>query len=132
MQVSAVFDNQVNEWHETKAAIAPALTSVVKNIIQTGNNPDNILADIVKMVRMLDIAAPAPRLSPLTATDPRFHLLDYIKRNAGSNVFKEIDGNELLFNKNKPFTCIGQIQEIFQDVTDKLSKNYVTQQVANA
>jgi len=116
----------INELHEIKAAIALALAEVVSYIAASGNNPDNILNDIIKLSRMLDIAAPAARTTPLTILDPRYNLLDYIKRHAGSMAIKEIDGDEILFEKDKPFTCISQVQEIFLDVSDKLMKNFAS------
>ena len=121
------FDNQVQDLHQAKAAMAPGLTLVVKEIVETGENPENTLKDIIKLARMLDIAAPAPRKTPDSYSDPKYNLLEYIKRNVGKLVIREINADELLFDEAKPFTCISQVDEILEDVSDKLNRHYMKQ-----
>jgi hypothetical protein len=123
-------NSRMDELYETKAAIASGLAEVVSYIAASGENPDNLLNDIIKLARILDIAAPAARTTPMTILDPRYNLLDYIKRHAGSLTVKEIHGDEILFEKDRPFTCISQVQEIFQDVSEKLNRNFANDNVA--
>lgn len=119
-------DIQMQHIYDAKASIAAELAQVVRTISETGVDEDNTLKDIVKLARILDIAAPARSTNASTLIDPRYNLLDYIKRSANSRVVKNIDADAILFEKDKPFTCIGQIQAIFQDVAEKISKNFVT------
>ncbi len=126
-EAASNFDDQVHKLHELKASVADDLSVVVKEIAQTGYNPQNILTDIIKLARLLDISAPAPRTTASTIADPRYNLLEYIKRHANSSVLREIHGDEILFDRKKPFTCISQIQEIFEDVSEKLTHNFTKQ-----
>ncbi len=126
MGFSTINDNNIKQLHEAKAEMAEGLAVVVKDIVETGHNPENTLEDIIKLAHILDIAAPAIRTTPGSFSDPRFHLLDYIKRYAGARTLKAVSGDEILFDKTKPFTCMGQIQEIFLDVSDKITKHFVT------
>ena len=122
-------NSRMDELYETKAEIAPGLAEVVSYIAITGEDSDNLLKDIIKLAHMLDIAAPANRNTPTSILDPRYNLLDYIKRHAGSMVVKEMNGDEILFDKNRPFTCIGQVQEILHDVSEKLLKNFANDNI---
>lgn len=116
-------NNQVSELHEAKASMAQGLAIVVREIAETGFNPENTLEEIIKLARMLDIAAPAERVTISSIIDPRYNLLDYIKRYAGSRIVKEMDADKVLFDRE--FTCISQIQEIFLDVSEKINRNFI-------
>lgn len=120
-------NEQIAYLHDVKSKIADGLALAVWKIADTGDNPENVLRDIIKLARMLDIAAPAPRKAINTQNDPRYNLLEFIKRSSGKMVIREINGDELLFDKDRPFTCMSQVQEIFDDVYDKLSRNFTTQ-----
>ena len=122
---AANYEMQIHNLHEAKATIAPGLAVVVEEIAETGNNPENILHDIIKLARILDISAPAPRRAPNAITDPRYNLVDYIKRNSGSRAIRELDADKILFEHNIPFSCISQIQEIYEDVSQKMNRYFI-------
>jgi hypothetical protein len=128
-QATAIF-NEANDHiariYDMKAAIAPDLCAAVREIAETGHNPENTLGDILKLARLLDISTPNHRSGPSSFTDPRYNLVDYIKRSSGAAAIREINADEILFNKNRPFTCVSQIQEIFEDVAAKLDRNFTT------
>jgi len=126
-EATASFESPVDYLHGMKARIAPTLAIVVKEITETGDNPENTLGDIIKLAHLLDISAPAHRHTPASFTDPRYNLIDYLKRAANSQVLREINPDEILFDRNKPFTCISQIDEIFEDVSDKINRNFVAE-----
>ena len=126
-EAASNFSSQTDYLHGIKAKIAPILAIVVREIAETGHNPENTLTDIVKLARILDISAPADRNTPSSFTDPRYNLVDYLKRATNSQVLREINPDEILFDRHKPFTCISQIQEILEDVSDKVSRNFVAE-----
>ena len=125
------YEMQISRLHDTKASIAEGLAIVVKEIAETGHNPENTLEDIMKLARLFDISAPAPRRAANTLADPRYNLVDYLKRSAGTRTIRELDADAILFDNAPPFTCISQIQDIFEDVSQKISRNFLETASAN-
>ena len=121
-------NNQVEELFEIKSAMAPGLCEAVREIMAHGDK-EHMLNDIIKLARMLDLATPSTKFTPASITDPRYNLLNFIIRNSSSRTLNEINPDEILFNEKKPFTCIGQVQEIFLDVADKIAKVFVHEEI---
>ena len=131
-EAASNLSSQIDYLYKMKAKIARGLAIVAREIAETGDNPEHTLEDIIKLAHILDIAAPPLRNNPNHITDPKYYLLDYIKRYVGSYALNKINGDDILFDKKRPFTCIGQVQEIFLDVYDKVTKNFLTEEAAYA
>ena len=62
----AAYDNSTQKdfLYKTKAQMAEGLAIAARKIVESGDNPEHILEDIIKLARILDIAAPAPEKYP--------------------------------------------------------------------